>query len=607
MVQNGAIPALVKHLQAPPLGKGDKCAKFFQHKVETTSAYALRWLAAKPEHRELIINSGALNHLLNLLKRYEAGSSSQSVNDLILRAVEAISKLAEHNSSAAILVRLEGGIPLLVELLDAYEIHLQGAAAAALCMLALESKENRNQIVDCGALPSIVLILKSENADIHIKAVALISVLVRSSRKIKKDVLAAGALQPIIRLLSSSCVWSQMEAARLVGLFAAANSIRKAIVQRGAVRPLIEMLRSPSLEARELSASALWRFARNSDTQVGIAHEGGLLALLELLDSESESLQDVAACALHTLLNNEENVSEFITIGGFQKLQRGEFTGQATKQCVNRTVKRLEQKIRGRVFKHLLLLMRVSENAIQGRVAIALAHLSDPTDQPMILINNNGLELLLRLLISSCPKEQLDGALALFKVAKKAMIVPPLDGDSTISKPQVYLSKQYVNNAMQSDVTFLVESRQFYAHRSCLSASSDTFRAMLDGSYQEKDATSIEIPNIRWEIFELMMRFMYSESVEVTPDNAQELLKAADQYLVEGLKRLCERAIGQELSMETISTIYELSNDFHATSLKHSCILFILEHFDEFRSRYSQLIQEIVPAIRDYFSEALTK
>ncbi|KAI6683713.1 hypothetical protein NL676_029626 [Syzygium grande] len=391
MVQNGAIPALVKHLQAPPSGKGDKCAKFFQHKVETTSAYALRWLAAKPEHGELIIKNGALTHLLNLLKRYEAGSSSQSVNDLILRAIEAISKLAQHNSSAAILVRMEGGIPLLVELLDAYEIHLQGAAAAALCMLALESKENRNQV-------------------------ALISVLVRSSRKIKKDVLAAGALQPIIRLLSSSCVWSQMEAARLVGLFAAANSIRK-----------------------------------NSDTQVGIAHEGGLLALLELVDSESESLQDVAACALHTLLNNEENVSEFITIGGFQKLQRGEFTGH------------------------------------------------------------------------------------------------------------------------------------------------------------EKDATSIEIPNIRWEIFELMLRFMYSESVEVTPDNAQELLKAADQYLIEGLKQLCERAIGQELSMETISTIYELSNDFHATSLKHSCILFILEHFDEFRHRYSQLIQEIVPAIRDYFSEALTK
>ncbi|XP_056161680.1 ARM REPEAT PROTEIN INTERACTING WITH ABF2-like [Syzygium oleosum] len=607
MVENGVIPALVKHLQAPPSGEGDKCEKFRWHEVEKSSAYALRLLAEKPEHRQLIVNAGALSHLLNLLKRHKAGSSSQSVNGLILRAAEAIAKLVLGNSSANFLVRMGGGIPLLVELLDANDKYVQGAAAVVLCMLALENKENRNQILDCGALPSIVLMLKSENADIHIKAVALISVLVRSSPKIKKDVLAAGALQPIIRLLSSSCVLSQKEAARLVGLFAAANSVCKAIVQRGAVRPLIEMLRSPNLQAREFSASALWRLAQNSDTQVGIAHEGGLLALLRLLDSESESLQDVAACALHSLLNNEDNVSDFITIGGFRKLQRGEFTGRATKVRVKRTVKRLEQKIRGRVFKHLLLLMRASKSTIQGRVAVALAHLCLPTNQRMIFIDNNGLKLLLGLLISSCPEEQVDGALALFKLANKAMIFSPLDADSPAPAPQIYLSEQYVNNAMQSDVTFLVESRQFYAHRICLSASSDTFCAMLDGGYQEKDATSIEIPNIRWGTFELMMRFMYSGSVKITPDIAPELLKAADQYLIEGLKRLCEHAIAQELSMETILTLYELSKDFHATSLRHSCILFILEHFHEFRHRYSHLIQGIVSAIRDYFSEVLTK
>lgn len=40
-------------------------------------------------------------------------------------------------------------------------------------------------------------------------------------------------------------------------------------------------------------------------------------------------------------------------------------------------------------------------------------------------------------------------------------------------------------------------------------------------------------------------RFIYTGSVEVTTDIAQELLRAADQYLLEGLKRLCEYAIAQ--------------------------------------------------------------
>ncbi|KAI6683700.1 hypothetical protein NL676_029613 [Syzygium grande] len=562
MVDNGVIPALMKHLQAPPPEEGDKCDEFRQRELKKLSAFAWRLHAEKPEHRQLIVDTGALSHLLNLLKRYKAGSSGQFVNGLIRWAAEAIAKLVQGDSIASILVRKGGGIPVLVRFLEANDLRVQGAAAAVLYSLASYYEEDANEVVtfreaakkilDCRALPSIVLLLKSDNAEIRRGAVSLLRVLVFSSPEIKKDVLDAGALQPIIRLLSSSCVLSQQKAARLVGLFAAANSVCKAIVRRGAVRPLIKMLQSPELQVREVSASTLCTLAQNSGAQVVIAHEGGLPALLRLLDSESESLQDVAARALHSLLKNEDNVSDFITIGGFRKLQRGEFTGQATKKHVKRAVKRLEEKIQGGVFEHLLDLMHKSSGIIQGRVAVALAHLSHPTNQQMTFINNNGLKLVLGLFDSSCPEEQVDGALALFKLANKGMIFSPLDADSPAPAPRVYLSKQYVNNAMQSDVTFLVESGEFYAYRSCLSASSDAFRAMLYGGYQERDATRIKIPNIRRVIFELMMRFMYSESVEVTPDNALELLKAADQYLIEGLRRLCERAIAQELSMETV-------------------------------------------------------
>lgn len=40
-------------------------------------------------------------------------------------------------------------------------------------------------------------------------------------------------------------------------------------------------------------------------------------------------------------------------------------------------------------------------------------------------------------------------------------------------------------------------------------------------------------------------RFIYTGSVEVTLDIAQDLLRASDQYLLEGLKRLCEYSIAQ--------------------------------------------------------------
>ncbi|XP_017611823.1 ARM REPEAT PROTEIN INTERACTING WITH ABF2-like isoform X2 [Gossypium arboreum] len=587
IVEGGAVPALVKHLQAPPCEDGDGSPKPFEHEVEKGSAFALGLLAVKPEHQQLIVDSGALSHLVNLLRRHKDSSISRAVISVIRRAADALTNLAHENSSIKTRVRMEGGIPPLVELLEFTDTKVQRAAAGALRTLAFKNDENKNQIVECNALPTLILMLRSEDAAIHYEAVGVIGNLVHSSPNIKKEVLAVGALQPVIGLLNSCCSESQREAALLLGQFAATDSDCKVhIVQRGAVRPLIEMLHSPDVQLKEMSTFALGRLAQDTHNQAGIAHSGGLVPLLKLLDSKNGSLQHNAAFALYGLADNE-----------------------ATKDCVAKTLKRLEEKIHGRVLNHLLYLMRIAEKPVQRRVALALAYLCSPDDQRTIFIDNNGLELLLGLLGSTSTKQQLDGAVALYKLSNKAMTLSPMDAAPPSPTPQVYLGEQYVNSATLSDVTFLVEGRRFYAHRICLLASSDAFRAMFDGGYREKDARDIEIPNIKWEVFELMMRFIYTGSVDVTLDIAQDLLRAADQYLLEGLKRLCEYTIAQDISLENVSSMYELSEAFHAISLRHTCILFILEHFDKLSARpgHLHLIQRIVPEIRNYFAKALTK
>ncbi|KAL0709751.1 hypothetical protein Bca4012_016729 [Brassica carinata] len=69
--------------------------------------------------------------------------------------------------------------------------------------------------------------------------------------------------------------------------------------------------------------------------------------------------------------------------------------------------------------------------------------------------------------------------------------------------------------------------------------SAGIFRCMFDGGYREKDARDIENPNIKWEVY------IYTGSVDITIEISQDLLRAADQYLLEGLKRLCEYTITQ--------------------------------------------------------------
>lgn len=608
IVGEGAIPALVQHLQAPPVGEGEGPIAY-EHEVEKEAAFALGLLAVKPEHQRLIADAGALSGLVSLLKRHGNGSNSRILNGVLRRAADAITNLAHENGAIKTLVRTEEGIPPLVDLLESTDTKVQRAAAGALRTLAFKNEPNKNQIVECNALPTLILMLRSEDVGIHYEAVGVIGNLVHSSINIKKEVLLAGALQPVIGLLSSRCHESQREAALLLGQFATTDPECKVhIVQRGAVRPLSNMLQMPDPQLKEMAAFALGRLAQNSHNQAGIVHDGGLTPLLELLDSKNGSLQHNAAFALYGLADNEDNVSDIVREGGVQKLQDVELIVQASKDCVAKTLKRLEEKLHGRVLKHLLYLMRVSEKNVQRRVALALAHLCSPDDQRMIFVDNNGLEVLLGLLSPSViSKQQHDGAVALHTLAKRAAAQSPIDAALPPPTPQVYLGEKYVNSNTLSDVTFLVEGRRFYAHRIALLASSDTFRAMFDGGYREKEAKDIEIPNISWGVFELMMRFIYTGTVDVTADIAQDLLRAADQYLLEGLKLLCECAIAQDLNVENFANVYDLAEAYHATSLRHTCVLFFLEQHEHMSTMlgYPSLVERILPDIREYLLRIL--
>ncbi|KAJ1433072.1 Armadillo-type fold [Sesbania bispinosa] len=127
-------------------------------------------LAVKPEYQQLIVDAGALPYLVDLLRRHRAGGISPELTGMLKKVADAITNLAHENTSVKTLVRMEGGIPPLVELLEFNDI----------------------KIVGCNALPTLVLMLRSGDPTIHYEAVGVIGNLVHSSPNIKKDVIEAG-------------------------------------------------------------------------------------------------------------------------------------------------------------------------------------------------------------------------------------------------------------------------------------------------------------------------------------------------------------------------------------------------------------------------------
>ncbi|KAL7610002.1 hypothetical protein Lser_V15G12623 [Lactuca serriola] len=173
IVESGVVPALVQHLQVPQSPEEVVTGIIpYEHEEEKGSAFTLGILAIKPEHQQRIVDVGALHHLVGLLKRHLDRQSSRALNGAIRKAADAITNLAHENSSIKTLVRVEGGIPPLVELLESNDAKVQRAAAGALRILAFKNDENKNQIVECNALPTLVLMLHSEDVVIHYEAVS---------------------------------------------------------------------------------------------------------------------------------------------------------------------------------------------------------------------------------------------------------------------------------------------------------------------------------------------------------------------------------------------------------------------------------------------------
>ncbi|XP_034678377.1 uncharacterized protein LOC117908766 isoform X3 [Vitis riparia] len=70
------------------------------------------------------------------------------------------------------------------------------------------------------------------------------------------------------------------------------------------------------------------------------------------------------------------------------------------------------------------------------------------------------------------------------------------------------------------------------------------------------------------------------------------------------IKRPCECTIAHDISLENVSRMHELSEAFRAISLRHTCLLSILEQFSKLSSRAGELNLQ-VEAERSYHQTVL--
>jgi len=140
-----------------------------------------------------------------------------------------------------------------------------------------------------------------------------------------------------------------------------------------------------------------------------------------------------------------------------------------------------------------------------------------------------------------------------------------------------------------SDVTFLVNNKEIYAHRIILSLVSDTFSAMFRNGFRESHNKEIKIPDVSYESFYAVLEYIYrgqlptynssnaasTTSIEDKISSIVSILELADQYFLDHLKQVCEVQLSKYVNRDTIEYLGMVASKTNASQLDKIC-----KHFE---------------------------
>ncbi|XP_045212623.2 BTB/POZ domain-containing protein 3-like [Mercenaria mercenaria] len=151
------------------------------------------------------------------------------------------------------------------------------------------------------------------------------------------------------------------------------------------------------------------------------------------------------------------------------------------------------------------------------------------------------------------------------------------------SKSLAGCAEQYLMKGLMSDVTFIFKKdgdKKLTAHRLILSMRSEVFEAMFFGPMADHHS-EIDVEDINQDIFDLMLRYIYTDEVDLKGDTVLKCLYAARKYCLRGLVKICSDFLENSITTDNVCTLYEQAKFFDVEELKVRCYKFITENSGE--------------------------
>ncbi|KAF3847449.1 hypothetical protein F7725_020477 [Dissostichus mawsoni] len=170
------------------------------------------------------------------------------------------------------------------------------------------------------------------------------------------------------------------------------------------------------------------------------------------------------------------------------------------------------------------------------------------------------------------PFSSTDDVFACFATPAVTWHLLSVDGDDYLTVAQS-LKKEFDSPEI-SDLKFLVDGKCIHVHKALLKIRCEHFRTLLN----ETDEDTLEIHQFSYLVYRAFLEYLYTDTINLPPEDAIGLLDLATFYRETRLKRLCQETIKRGISEENAVTLLSAAVKYEARDLEEFCFKFCVNH-----------------------------
>ncbi|XP_020504022.1 RCC1 and BTB domain-containing protein 1 [Labrus bergylta] len=141
--------------------------------------------------------------------------------------------------------------------------------------------------------------------------------------------------------------------------------------------------------------------------------------------------------------------------------------------------------------------------------------------------------------------------------------------------------KKEFDNPETADLKFCVDGKYICVHKAILKIRCEHFRSMFQSHWNEDMKEVIEIDQFSYPVYRSFLEFLYTDDVELPPEDAIGLLDLATSYCENRLKRLCQHIIKRGITVDNAFSLLSAAVRYDAEDLEDFCFKFCVNHLTE--------------------------